>query len=488
MKVSDPAGMADARTLAKRLIFQWQAERRVEDLRAAVDVLRESVSTAADPDTRAASRADLGAALQIMYEIEGDSVEVAVGYLDEAIANTRDLIEDLPEGRQQRRQFANLANALRAKHDATTDAQSVLDGVAAARRSLGCDDPAAEMSERTSNLALLLRARFVRFGAFGDIKEAVDLLRQAVPAARPQIRHLIVSNLADTLAVRGYRFQRVADLTEAVHLSEQTLFEHQPYERGGLLTNAGLAALELYRLTNESRQVRRAVSMLAAAVDEYTPAVELSARLGNLSKARRLAFTASADLGDLDAAVDLAREALSKASQVQDRVQSAAGLARALWARWEVTTVIADAEESIEWRAKVASNGSAAPGDRLDSARVAGDCATRLGRHESAVAAYSLALDLATVLGLIGLDRRSAEFETARLSGLATDAAAASVASGDPEKALFEVDRGRATLWAGLRGLRSRLPGVGGLDGRADPRVGLVALAHPSECDVGNGP
>lgn len=476
MEVGDQARTADARTRAHRLLALWQEERRVEDLGAAVKALRESIATTADPATRVASSADLAAALQIMYEVEAENVETAVGYLDEAIATTRILVEDLPEGRMQRRQFANLANALRARHDATTDAESVLEGVTAARLSLSPDDPGAVTSERASNLALLLRARFVRFGSLSDIDEAVDLLREAIPAARPETRHLIVSNLADTLAFRGYRFQRAADLTEAVRLAEATLEENRPYDRGGLLTNAGLAALELYRLTDEPGQVRNAVSMLAAAIDQYTPAVELSARLGNLSKARRLAFAASADLDDLNAAVAIARESLRHASQVRDEVQAAVELARALWARWEVTAAVADADESIEWRTEVASRGSAAPSDRLDSARVAGDCATRLGRHHSAAAAYSLALDMAAVMGLAGLDRHSEELETSRLSGLAADAAAASVASGDPEQALFEVDRGRATLWTGLGQLRARLPDISELDGRADPRVGLVAL------------
>ena len=159
--------------------------------------------------------------------------------------------------------------------------------------------------------------------------------------------------------------------------------EHPPYERGGLLTNAGLAALELYRLANDPEQVRHALSLLEAAIDQDTPAVELSARLGNLSMARRLAFAASTDIDDLNAAVTLARESLSHASQLQDWVQSAVGLARALWARWEVTAALADADESIGWRTKVASEDRAAPGDRLDSARVAGDCAFRLRRHDS---------------------------------------------------------------------------------------------------------
>jgi len=475
---NEPAAGPDARTRASRLLALWQAERRVEDLRAAVDLLREAAATATDQAVRVASRADLGAALQSLYEVEDDSIAVAVACLDEAIATTRVLIDELPEGIMRRRQFANLANALRLKHDATSDGQSVVDGVTAARRSLDPDDPADVTSRRASNLALLLRARYVRFGGLDDVDEAVDLLRHAVHASRPEIRHLVVSNLADTLAVRGYRLQREADLLEAVRLSKGTLDEHEPHERGGLLTNAGLAALELYRITNDPDHVRDAVSMLVAAVNEHTPAVELSARLGNLSKARRLAFTASGDLGDLDAAVASARESLDHAAQVQDWAQSAVTLARAQWARYQVTAVIADADESVEWRMKVARNGSGAPSDRLDSARVAGDCWTRLGRHESAAAAYSLALDLATVLSLLGLDRRSQELETARLAGLATNAAAASVAAGDPGRALVEVDRGRALLWAALRGLRAPLPEVSELDGRADPRLHLVSLTY----------
>lgn len=503
----------DLHANAGRLLGLWQDGHDVAHLREAIVLLRRVAADESDSDRRTSSLVDLAVALQVLYGVESDDVEVAVGHLDEAIATTQALVDGLPDGGKRRRQFSNLANALRLRHEATGDLEALTDGVQAARRSLtGAVDPSVGPAEsagvnpqsgdapevrsrRTSNLALLLRARFVRFGDAGDADEAVDALRQAVASARPEERHLVVSNLADTLALRGYRLQREGDLLEAVRLAKETLRDHQQqeheqHERGGLLTNAGLASLELYAMTGEASHVREAVTMLTAAMDEQMPAVEVSARLVNLSKAYRLAFAVTGDVADLDTAVAAARESAGHATQAQDQVYGSTALARALWARYETTALIADADESIRLRAAVAEDSRAAPSVRLDSARVAGDCSTRLGRHGSAADMYGLALDLTTVLGLLGLHRRSQEWETARLSGLAAAAAAASVAAGDPRRALVDVDRGRAIMWAGLGDLRSRLPAQpGAAERRTDPRGALMTLTHSvAESSLGRVP
>lgn len=483
----------DLHASARRLLGLWQDGHDVAHLREAVALLRRVAADESDSGRRTSSLADLAAALQVLYGVESDDVEVAVGHLDEAIATTRALVDGLPDGGKRRGQFANLANALRLRHEATGDVEDLTEGVEAARRSLSeAVDPAQRAtfdhrsgdasevrSRRASNLALLLRARFVRFGDVGDADEAVEALRQAVTLARAEERHLVASNLADTLALRGYRLQREGDLLEAVRVAKETLRDPEQHERGGLLTNAGLASLDLYAMTRSASHVREAVTMLTAALNEQTPAVEVSARLVNLSKAHRLSFAATGDAADLDMAVAAARESYDHAMQAQDQFHASKALARALWTRYETTGVLADADESIRLRAVVATDSRAAPSMRLDSARVAGDCSTRLGRHGSAVDMYGLALDLITALGLLGLERRSQEWETARLSGLAADAAAASVAAGDPARALVDVDRGRAIMWTGLGDLRSSLPAWPvEAERRYDPRGALMTLTH----------
>ena len=458
--VLQPESFASVRDRLASSMATWQETASTAALRDAVEALRWLVANADDQNAQRSSRANLGAVLQLLHEAdtEADS-DSSVRYLDEAVKIHQGLVTELPDGAMRLQQYANLANALRLHYEATGQVESLANGIDASRSSLSNDRATPTSAQRESTLALLLRARYLRYGNVSDIDEAVDLLRDALaaPLNASQSRR-ITSNLAQSLYERGYRHQRESDLLEALTLARSTLIDAPVSERAGILTNAGLAALHYHRLTNQADFVIEAVRYLETAALSGGTATERSGQMLNVSVARRLLFMASRHPDDLERSIEAAALARNQAVQQPDRAEADAAWGRALWVRFTASGSGDDAVEAVNRRTAVAEDPTAPALLRMDSARAAADGSMAIGDVESASNMYGHALDLLPLLGWLGLEPRSREHEAARLSGLASDAAAAALALHDPARALFDLDRGRAVLWRQSVELRMDLP------------------------------
>jgi hypothetical protein len=305
-----------------------------------------------------------------------------------------------------------------------------------------------------SNLAFALRLRYELLDRRPDLQEAIvlgDRALEAVGTTQPQ-RSRIASNLSIALRLYGAACGDADVLRESVQLAlyAATRPGSLAIDRPGLLINAGLAAVELARITDTVRNLEQAETMLQGAAAIADPAhVDRRTALINLGfVARTKAGLPTASRQELDQAVDRSAAAASMlAVNDPDAVTCWSGLARAHWMRFERLRAPDDARRAVSARLVAASQRFGSPGQRTISGRIAGEWAMVTDDPASAVEGYQLALERLNELIWPGLQRDERERRLADLGGLADDAAGACVAAGQWNDAVRCSEHGRSVLW-----------------------------------------
>ncbi|MEH1165253.1 CHAT domain-containing protein [Micromonospora sp. CPCC 205539] len=352
-----------------------------------------------------------------------------------------------------------------------------------------------------------LMRRFEAYGEAADLDESVDLLRAAVerPALSPT--HVIgeLVNLAAALINRFLRDRGGADLDEAIVLCRRAIELTPAAEpsHARYLLILGTALVYRFQHTDRRFDLDEAIEVgqaaLAAAADETT-ATRARANLGNRLRQRFLTGRAP---GDLDAAVTHLRAALATADDPAVRLNLALALRdrgperRAdlldavdeyqrvlgavpprsplhLTARLGLAQVLADLgrpEEGIAALDGIAEEAADRSFERMDALVLLAGLRAALaseGRGEwgPAARAYDDAvqhLHRTVWRGLGGADR---EQLVRRWGAVASDAAAAAISAGLPERAVELLDHGRSLWWGQV------------LDSRSE--VTALATAHPA--------
>ena len=124
-----------------------------------------------------------------------------------------------------------------------------------------------------SDLAVVLRARFERWGRRDDIDRAVALHREARRAAADSDDAQLFAheeNLANALWSRYQHLGTVEDLNEAVTLHERTarVLHARPVERSAVFNNLALVLQARYEHTGEIVDLEAAVTTAREAVEE----------------------------------------------------------------------------------------------------------------------------------------------------------------------------------------------------------------------------
>jgi tetratricopeptide (TPR) repeat protein len=377
---------------------------------------------------RAAGRAvNLGVALTARYEWTGDPAD-----LEEALS-----IHRAGHGVADR---TDLATALLASFD-ETGAVSSLDEAAAAIEG-AASEPGLTVAERAavhSVWGTVLRTRFRYTGNAGDLDRAVEaggVAVAALPAGHPG-RAAALTNLALARHVRALRRDVAADLDRAIEeLSEAVeLTPDGDPDRAGRLSN--LCDALLSRTDREGPEadddVRAAVKMGRAAV---------RAGAGHRDRARYLSNLGNALLAahDLDAAVAAHEEAVAACPPgVPILASCLANLALARLTRGDT-----DGAGDANRRAALLASGPIEV--RVRAAIRWGYWAAAARRWPDARQGYTVAVDLLAHVSPRELPREDQEFELARLAGVAGDAAACALRTGDVAAAVRLLERGRGIV------------------------------------------
>jgi tetratricopeptide (TPR) repeat protein len=322
-----------------------------------------------------------------------------------------------------------------------------------------------------ANLSGALRARYGYRREPSDIARAVDAIREAL-SAEPMNAILLI-NLC-TMLVSLYKSSAdPADLDAAIEAGDRAVRYAPPVAdiRAGALGNLGTALLERYRLRADPHDLDTAIDLMRQSAD-LLPAssADRVTILGTLADAWRDAFKARGDRADIDRAIDTGRQLVRIAPQLSHRATDfPTALGICLRLRADAFGRADDFDEAIAlWRA-----AAAAPGPVQMRFIAAGLAATNLaerGRLADAVEDYATMVGLLPLLAWRGLDRTARETALKDYPGLVSEAAAAAIAAGDPERAVELLELGRSVLWGQLLDARTDLTALH----EAHPQVGAA--------------
>ncbi|MBC7274592.1 MAG: hypothetical protein H5T76_38795, partial [Streptomyces sp.] len=480
---------------------------------------------AGPPGDRARRVGNLGVLLVLRYEVSGApaDLDAAIGRYTEALALLGD---DHPDARIH---LNNLGSALAARTRLHGADDELDEAIAAGRAAVRGDGPAHQRVQRLSNLGGALYARFVRDGRLDDLDEDIDLQREALrlaPPGHPE-RPGLLSNLATALTERHETLGVRDDLSEALALLEEAMTAGPAPRRLATVAGAhGLALSALHRATGDRDVLERALVSLRTAVKATAPtdphqplqlanlaaslreesahraaasteAVEAArGALAALAEGRAatavrgsllLALAARSGEGDLDEAVALARRVVADTPPDDpDLSRSLSNLAYVLNLRYGSTGATDDRAEAVDVLRSAARTGTGAADVRLHAARDWGRLAALAGDAVAAAQAFALGVELLPVATPRRLERPDAQRRLAEAAGLASDAAAMSLACGDPERALSLLELGRGVLLNRRSGIRADLAGLHDADPELARRFGelrdaLDRLDHPSQ-------
>ncbi|THH12052.1 hypothetical protein EW146_g7830 [Bondarzewia mesenterica] len=430
------------------------------DLEVAISFLQQALDLRPAPHPyRSSSLNNLANALLARFEQTGQ-----LGDLEEAISFLRQALDLHPAPHPHRStSLNNLAGALWTRFEQTGQLGHLEEAISFLWQALELY-PALHphRSGSLNNLANALFARFGQTGQLGDLEEAVAFDRMALelcPASHPH-RSMSLNNLASALWTRFEQTGQLGDLEEAISFLQQALDlcpAPHPY-RSSSLNNLANALLARFEQTGQLGDLEEAISFLRQALDLHpAPHPHRSTSLNNLAIALKTRFEQMGQLGDLEEAISFHRQALDLLPldhPHQCMFNSHFGLELlALYHHTHQQRHLDDAV--IAFRASVACT-SASTLVRFVAAR---RWALRTdGNHDSALEAYRAAIQLLPRIAMLGLNLQSRqEALISRSDGLARDAAACAIRSGDFKKAIELLEEGRAIFWSQALQLRTPL-------------------------------
>ncbi|THH13179.1 hypothetical protein EW146_g7014 [Bondarzewia mesenterica] len=312
------------------------------------------------------------------------------------------------------------------------------------------------------SLANALQTRFKQTGQLGDLEEAISFHRQALellPAPHPN-RLMSLNNLASALSTQFEQTGQLGDLEEAISIHRQAFELHSvshPH-RWMSLNNLATALSTRFKQTDQPGDLEETISFHRQALD-LCPALHPDqwVSLNNLATALSTRFKQTDQLGDLEEAISFHRQALDLLPSGHPHQCNVIGhLGLVLLAMYHCTHQQRYLDDAvIAFRASVACTSASALA-RFASAR---NWVQRTdGIHDSALEAYQAAIQLLPRIAMLGLNLQSRqEALISRSDGLARDAAACAIRSGDFKKAIELLEEGRAIFWSQALQLRTPL-------------------------------
>jgi hypothetical protein len=458
----DPERARRLSSLGHALRIRFELTGLDADLEQAIAASRQAVDLApADHPDRPTMLLNLGSALQWRFERTGRAADLdaTVGCFREAVAAT-------PEGHPDwNRTRTALGSALGAGYEKTGREADQAEAVGYLRE-------AADASQVTdpdrptilANLGTLLWNRSRRTGQRPEIDQAVGYLRDAVAATPPDHaeRPSRLSSLGAALWSLFELTGQDAVLDEAIAVGRESRRKApagHPY-RPTMLANLAIALNSRFKRTAQESDLDEAVSCFRTAADA-TPASHSALRattLSNLGGALRSRFDHAGQRADLDEAVACFRTAVNTApASDPDRAVFLFNLGKALQARFQLTEQQPDLDAAVAAFQEGASAPTGLPAQRIMTAIAWAVCEMEAGRPRGAVLGYTLAIDLLPLAVWHGLDQETREHRLQEWAGLASDAAAAAVAAGQPMLAVELLEQGRTVLWTQALHLRQDL-------------------------------
>ncbi|WP_406359492.1 CHAT domain-containing protein [Streptomyces sp. NBC_01544] len=416
-------------------------------------------------------------ALATRGEAFGDHAALA-----EAVIIEREAVACTSAGHPLRGQFmGNLAVNLHALFHATGDLAHVMDAIDVARRAAEATAGQGDHPRFLGILAVVLHTRFRVTGELQVLSEAVDHARESVRLGASLVagQGERLSNLGAMLSDWFTRTGETSVLDEAIdaHRAAADVTADDDPSRAVRLANLGGVLGRAYEKFGDRNALRDAIAARRASVaatpqdspdwPRYT--ASLAAALGDWCTnpvAPAVARRKPPDPQVLAEAVGLARSAARRPEpDAYSRAGSMTLVANVLALGFRH---LGDGDALTEalgcYREAAASAGSPTE-SRAEAADRWGDLAAEAGQFDVAAEGYAAAVRLLPRLAGRRLGREDAQYWLGRFAGVAADAAACALATGDEVSAVTLLESGRCVLAAqaldsrgDLSDLRERAP------------------------------
>ena len=401
--------------LSGYFIRRFEQTGYLEDLNTGVREAYEIVEETLPEDPyRPLALANLGVALSTRFESTR-----SLDDLNAAVSKTEEATRLTPVGHFNRHSTLNtLAHALFRRFEVAGSTDDL-------NAAIGMFEESVQLTRNghsnlimyLCNIGLALTRRFDRTRQVDDLSEAIKWMREG-KALNPQSRTRILSiNLASALAKRGEHVRSTDDLNESVALMEEVL-EATP---------------------RDDRRKSLVLSVLAYA---------LTSRFQLLDS-----------MDDLDAAIKVNEEAATSTPDNQaNGAEYLKRLGLALQRRGERTDSMDDMCAAVDAYEKSAGSPFSPPTTRIESAVCAASLHYAQGRTKEASHMLATALQLLPTSSPRTLHRTDQQFSVSRFVGLAADACALSVRSGDDVyESLRRLELGRGIIAGNHLEMRSDL-------------------------------
>jgi CHAT domain-containing protein len=352
-----------------------------------------------DPEDLAAARGELAVCLRLRFRLTGDTAA-----LDQALRHIRAALEVTPQGGPNRvgRRLA-LADILWFRYKVTEELATLVEAVELLRQ---VEAETKDNPERGNVLFSLGNALFdlgERTGRTDLLEESLQVSGQAVALLPPGSRFWVDARSRYSLSLleRHRRTGDPDDLAKSIEVMRTAIGRATTDQQnaGTALMQFGFALLFEYERSGDRRALRRAVATARQALDRV-PA-------GNPQRDRALYFSAL--------------------------LLSTTGKRRTVG-------------KAVRLLREAAELDTGNPGVRVLAAHAWGLSEAVAGRHQPALTAFRLALDLLPRTAPRSLARIDQEYGLSTKPGLASDAAACALANRDPVGALELLEHGRGLL------------------------------------------
>ena len=273
--------------------------------------------------------------------------------LDEEITAFRHGLEPAPHP-DRAQSLSNIANALRTRFKQQGASNDLKEAIDLHREALFLRPaPHSHRSWSLNNLALALRTCFEQWGASNDLDEAISLHREALLlcSAHHPDHPMSLDKLASSLQFRFEQRGALNDLDEAISLHRESLLlppARHP-DRSSSLNNLALALKISFEQRGASNHLDEAISLHREALllcPAHHPDHSMS--LDNLASSLQVRFQQRGAPNDLDEAIRLHREALLlRPAPHPHRSMSLYNLATALGTCFEQRSTSNELDEAI---------------------------------------------------------------------------------------------------------------------------------------------
>ncbi|KIM71698.1 hypothetical protein PILCRDRAFT_82523 [Piloderma croceum F 1598] len=468
-----PDRSSSLNNLANVLRTRFDQRGQGEDLDDAILFRREALELFPAPHPqRSSSLNNLANTLSTRFDQSGQRED-----LDEAILFHREALELRATPHPHRSSFLNnLANVLSTRFAQSGQCEDLDEAILFHQEALELRAaPHPDRSSSLNNLAVVLSTRFDQSGQREDLDDAILFHREALelfPAPHPH-RSRSLNNLANVLSTQFNQSGQGEDLDEAIlfHREALKLFPAPHPHQSSSLNNLANALSTRFDQLGQREDLDEAILFHREAL-KLCPALHphRSGSLNNLAVALSTRFDHLGQREDLDEAILFHQEALElRAAPHPDQSSSLNNLAVVLRTRFAQSGQHVDLDEAIFFSRKALELRAAPHPDRSSSLNnLAVALSTQFDQlghwarhadasnHESALDAYQSAIELLPRLAMVGLDLQSRQQAlTSGSDGLARDAAACAIRSGQHEKAVELLEAGRGVFWSQALQLRT---------------------------------